>query len=139
MANRRSRQGKAAELQVVGLLTDAGLDCYQTVVDDQGIDALIRIDATEGPRYFDVQIKSAKSWSAIRGSIAALGTRNNAVLVLFNSASHEILWLDSKAIAKRFPSTGSTWGDVFLNNTIVDALRSEGRDDLAKLRAALES
>lgn len=138
MPNRRSRQGKAAELQVVGLLTDAGLDCYLTVVDDQGIDAIIRVEAAEAPRYFDVQIKSAKSWSAIRGSIAALGTRKNAILVLFNSSTHEMLWLDSKAIATRFPSTGSTWGDVFLNNKSVAELKAEGRGDVIKLQEALD-
>jgi len=138
MANRRSRQGRAAELQVIGLLTSEGLDCYVTVVDDQGIDAVIRASADGAARYFDVQIKSARSWSAIRGSIAALGTRKNALLLLFNSSSSELLWLDSKAIAKRFPATGSTWGDVFLVAETVESLRAEGRDNVAKLRAFVE-
>ncbi|MFE8597328.1 hypothetical protein [Archangium violaceum] len=138
MANRRSRQGKAAELQVVGLLTDAGLDCYLTVVDDQGIDAVIRVDTAGAPRYFDVQVKSARSWAAIRGSIAALGKRKNAVLVLFNSTSREVLWLDSAAISSRFSATGSTWGDVFLTAAMVQKFRDQGRADLSRLREHLE-
>lgn len=138
MANTRSRQGKAAELQVVGALIDGGLDCYLTVVDDQGIDAVIRAGAVGAPRYFDVQIKSARSWAGVRGSIAMLGTRENAVLLLFNSGSRELLWLDSNAIAKRFPATGSSWGDVFLTQDVVAALRAEGRGDVAKLREVLE-
>jgi hypothetical protein len=138
MPNQRSRQGKAAELQVVGLLTDASLDCYLTVVDDQGIDVVIRIDRPDSPRYFDVQVKSGRNWQAIRGSISALGKRKNALLILFNSSERELLWLDSAAISRRFPATGSSWGDVFLNAPLVQELRDEGRDNLMRLREYLE-
>ena len=138
MPNTRSRRGKAAELQVVALLTDAGLDCYLTVVDDQGIDAVIRIEKRDGPHYFDVQVKSGRAWSGIRGSIAALGKRKNAILILFNSGLRELLWLDAKAISRRFPARGSLWGDVFLNKQLVTELWDEGRNDLNRLRENLE-
>ena len=85
MPNVRKRQGTASEHQVVGQLIDAGIDVYQTVVDDQGIDAVLRVET--GPknvvRYFDLQIKSSRTWNGVRGRISALGQRANTVLIIF--------------------------------------------------------
>jgi len=141
MPNIRKRQGTASEHQVVGQLIDAGIDVYQTVVDDQGIDAVLRVET--GPknvvRYFDLQIKSSRTWSGVRGRISALGKRDNTVLILFNSSTHECLWFDAAGIAKHFPGTGYEWGDVFLDKARVAAFKAEDRDDLEKLRKNLET
>ncbi|NOJ92313.1 hypothetical protein HMI51_05070 [Corallococcus coralloides] len=137
MPNMRTRRGKAAELQVIGMLTQAGFDCYLTVVDDQGIDAVIRVEHPAGPRYYDIQVKSSLSFNNIRGGIAALGKRSNALLMLFNSSTQELLWLNAKDISRRFPARGSTWGDVFLNASLVEELREEGRNSLDALRELL--
>jgi hypothetical protein len=135
MANARKRHGTASEYQVFGQLLDAGLDVYSTMVDDQGIDAVLRVETPRGHvGYFDLQIKSARSWNGIRGRISSLGKRSNAVLILFNSSSHECLWFDAEGIAKNFPGTGSTWGDVFLDKPRVEAFYREGRSDLTHLR-----
>lgn len=134
MPNARKRQGTASEHQVVGQLLDAGFDVYQTIVDDQGIDAVLRVPTPSGlVRYFDLQTKSSRTWSGIRGKIATLGQRTNTVLILFNSSLHESLWFDSKDIAKNFPGTGGDWGDVFLGKVQVEAFRAEGRSDLTGL------
>lgn len=42
MANLKSRNGKAAEIRVLGEMLAAGLDCYMPLVDDQAIDAVLR-------------------------------------------------------------------------------------------------
>ena len=66
MANLKSRRGKASELQVIGEMLDAGLDCYLTLVDDQAIDAVLRVQLSEhSAKYFDIQIKSGRTWAAI--------------------------------------------------------------------------
>lgn len=139
MANLKIRQGKSSELQVFGQAMDAGLDCYQPLTDDQAIDALIRVVGEDGlARYFEVQIKSARSWAGIRGRVAALANRVNTILILFNSSTKEVLWLDPDAIRSQFPQTSSTWGDIFLNATLVKEMQAEGRGDLDKLRSILE-
>lgn len=140
MPNVRKRQGTASEHQVVGQLLNAGFDVYQTIVDDQGIDAVLRVETRLGTvRYFDLQTKSSRTWSGIRGKIAALGRRENTVLVLFNSSTHACLWFDAEGITKHFPRLRGGWGDVFLNKARVNAFMTEGRNDLNKLLHRLEN
>lgn len=124
MPNLKSRRGKASELQVVGQMLDAGLDCYMTLVDDQAIDAILRISTGKrAAKYFDVQIKSGRTWSAIRGKVSILGARKNAILVLNNSASGESFWLEAQTVRKLFPATGFDWGDVFIKKAILAKLK----------------
>lgn len=56
--------GKRQEYSVVVELLKRGFDVYMTLVDDQGIDCVIRLD---NKRYIDVQIKArskiAKQWN----------------------------------------------------------------------------
>lgn len=139
MPNVRKRHGTASELQVIGQLLDAGIDVYQTVVDDQGIDAVLRVPRRGGEvLYFDLQTKSSRSWSGIRGKVSALGTRDNTVLILFNSSTHECLWFDARAIANEFSGSGR-WGGIFLRNDRLTRFRREGRDKLDALRSHLET
>lgn len=139
MPNIRKRQGTASEHQVVGQLLDAGFDVYQTIVDDQGIDAVLRVRTRSGAiRYFDLQTKSARTWNGIRGKISSLGKRDNTVLILFNSSTHQCLWFDARGIAEHFPRNGGDWGDVFLDKARVKAFEIEGRSDLDTLRRRLE-
>ena len=48
--------GKRQEYSVIAELLKRGFDVYQTLVDDQGIDCIIRIDHN---RYLDIQIKAS--------------------------------------------------------------------------------
>jgi len=137
--NVRKRHGTASELQVIGQLLDAGIDVYQTVVDDQGIDAVLRVPGRGGEvRYFDLQTKSSRTWSGIRGKVSALGTRTNTVLILFNSSTHECLWFDADAVANEFSGTGR-WGGIFLRKDRLTRFRREGRDKLDALLRHLET
>lgn len=59
--------GKRQEYVVVAELLKRGLDVYMTLVDDQGIDCIIRIDEHT---YIDVQIK-ARSKTALQWNFFA--------------------------------------------------------------------
>jgi len=50
--------GKRQEYVVIAELLRRGFDVYQTLVDDQGIDCIIRLDDQGGLRYIDLQIKA---------------------------------------------------------------------------------
>ncbi len=56
--------GKRQEYSVVAQLLRRGFDVYMTLVDDQGIDCVVRLDEH---RYLDIQIKArssdAKQWN----------------------------------------------------------------------------
>jgi hypothetical protein len=124
MANLKARRGRASELQVVGQMLDAGLDCYLTLVDDQAIDAVLRVPREKGSaRYYDVQVKGGRSWSDIRGRVSNLAHRPNAILVLNNSSTGDSFWLDATAIRNLFPATGFRWGDVYIRKATVAKLK----------------
>ncbi len=55
--------GKRNEYAVIAELMKRNFDVYQTLVDDQGIDCVIRVDST---KYLDIQIK-ASSKTATQG------------------------------------------------------------------------
>lgn len=50
--------GKRQEYVAIAELLRRGFDVYQTLVDDQGIDCIIRQDAQGEPCYIDIQIKA---------------------------------------------------------------------------------
>jgi hypothetical protein len=50
--------GKRQEYVVIAELLRRGFDVYQTLVDDQGIDCIIRQDGQGKLRYIDIQIKA---------------------------------------------------------------------------------
>lgn len=56
--------GKRQEYSVIAELLKRGFDVYMTLVDDQGIDCIVRLDEK---RYVDLQIKArskdAKQWN----------------------------------------------------------------------------
>jgi hypothetical protein len=106
-------------------MIDAGLDCYLTLVDDQAIDAVLRVQVSEhSTRYFDIQIKSGRTWAAIRGNTDCLSTKSNAILVLYNSALGEAFWLEARAIRRLFSTTNSSWGNIFLNGATLSLLKT---------------
>jgi hypothetical protein len=56
----KMRCGKGYELTVMGLLTLADFDVYAPLVDDQGIDGIIRVRDGQASRYYDLQVKGSK-------------------------------------------------------------------------------
>ena len=50
--------GKRQEFAAIAKLLSLGFDVYETMVDDQGIDCVIRIPRDNDLRYLDIQIKA---------------------------------------------------------------------------------
>ena len=50
--------GKRQEYVVIGELLRRGFDVYQTLVDDQGIDCIVRQEKGDQVRYLEIQIKA---------------------------------------------------------------------------------
>jgi hypothetical protein len=133
----KMRCGKGYELAVLGLLTLADFDVYAPLVDDQGIDGIIRVRGKRNARYFDLQIKGSKSWGTIRCKVGALPL--DGVLILFRDRPQaEVLWFLQDEAAKLFPPVNPKWGDVFLKTADVERYRSEGRNDLTRLHQKLQ-
>lgn len=69
--------GKRQEYIAVAELLRRGFDVYMTLVDDQQIDCVIRLERDEGPpRYLDVQIKARSRDAKNAATFAALHIRN---------------------------------------------------------------
>jgi len=131
---KRFRQGKAYEHTVVGLLTLEGFDVYYPVVDDQGIDGVIRVPSNvDGlPHYFELQIKGSHSWDKIRCKTGRL--KRAGILVLYCAKERAILWFLYEELADLFPHASPEWGDIFLKPKQVEQFKLEGRGNLAELR-----
>jgi len=83
----------------VAELLKRGYDVYMTLVDDQQIDCVIRIDLVPRPIYIDVQIKARSIAAKQPGTFAALDIRNPRENFLFIFYSEAANTLDS-AIAR---------------------------------------
>lgn len=139
MAN-KMRFGKGYELTVVGTLVGEGFDVYLPTVDDQGIDAIIRLPLEAASfRYHEVQVKGAKRWSGIRCKTEALFP--NSILILYSASERKLLWFLFQDVQKHFPIDaavhGPTWGNVFLTSAKARELADAGHGDIARLKAAL--
>jgi hypothetical protein len=82
--------GKRQEYSVVAELLKLGFDVYMTLVDDQGIDCVVRLDANH---YADVQIK-ARSKEALQWStFAAMNFESRPNLFfIFYTEKNETFW-----------------------------------------------
>lgn len=134
------RSGKGYELTVVGMLVGEGFDVYIPTVDDQGIDAIIRLPVKSASfKHHEVQIKGSRTWSGIRCKTGSLFP--SSILILYCAAERRILWLLFDDVQNHFPTDGAvhgeTWGNVFLNAAKVRELTQNGHDDITKLRRVL--
>ncbi|MBN1325741.1 hypothetical protein JW977_02055 [Candidatus Falkowbacteria bacterium] len=91
--------GKRQEYSVVAELLKRGFDVYMTLVDDQGIDCVIRLS---DKKYIDVQIK-ARSKTAKHGNFFAAMTvnpRNNFFWIFYTEYDNNLWIIPSKELVK---------------------------------------
>lgn len=91
--------GKRQEYRAVAELLARKFDVYMTLVDDQGIDCVVRLP---GRRYVDLQIK-ARSKSAVYSSVFAAMTfspRSNYWFIFFTEKTGHFWTIPSKDVAK---------------------------------------
>jgi hypothetical protein len=68
--------GKRQEYIAVAELLRHGYDVYMTLVDDQQIDCVVRLEVDSHPVYIDVQIKARSARVKQAGTFAALAVRD---------------------------------------------------------------
>lgn len=89
--------GKRQEFVAMGELLKRGFDVYMTLVDDQQIDCIVRIDGPKGPSYRDIQIKArSKECNPSHGAVfAAMEIRNprRGFFFIFYSERAESYWV----------------------------------------------
>ena len=91
--------GKRQEFVVIAELLKHGFDVYLTLVDDQGIDCVVRLNET---KYLDIQIK-ARSKSAKHGHTFAAMTfdpRPNLFFIFYTEINDTFWTIPSEDLAK---------------------------------------
>lgn len=91
--------GKRQEYVVVAELLKRGLDVYMTLVDDQGIDCIIRIDEKN---YIDIQIKArsknAKQWNFF--AAMTIEPKNNYFFIFYLESNNSFWVIPSHDVVK---------------------------------------
>ena len=108
--------GKRQEYTVVAQLLQRGFDVYMTLVDDQGIDCVVRLN---GHRYLDIQIKArskdAKNWNFFPAM--EFKVRDNFSFI-FYTEKNDSVWVMPSRDVKRLGFTnrsGKNAGTVSLS------------------------
>ena len=91
MGSYRSQKsfGERIEYVVIGELLKRGFDVYKTLVDDQQIDCIIRIEKNSKVKYIDIQIKArskdCKPYDAARfAAMTILKPRKNYCFIFYS-------------------------------------------------------
>lgn len=86
--------GKRQEYIAVAELLKRGFDVYMTLVDDQQIDCIIRLEG-QPPRYIDIQIKARSERAKNPGTFAAMEIKNPRpdFFFIFYSEAADTYWI----------------------------------------------
>ena len=89
--------GKRQEYSVITELLKRGFDVYMTLVDDQGIDCVLRVD---DKKYLDVQIKArskeAKQWNFF--AAMSFNVRDNFYFIFYTEKNNNLWVIPSKDV-----------------------------------------
>jgi len=89
--------GKRQEYSVIAELLKRGFDVYMTLVDDQGIDCVLRVD---DKKYLDVQIKArskeAKQWNFF--AAMSFDVRDNFYFIFYTEKNNNLWVIPSKDV-----------------------------------------
>jgi hypothetical protein len=87
--------GKRQEYIAVAELLRHGYDVYMTLVDDQQIDCVVRLEVDSHPVYIDVQIKARSTDAKQAGTFAALAIRDPRpnFMFVFYSEGADAYWI----------------------------------------------
>ena len=91
--------GKRQEYSVVAELLKRGFDVYMTLVDDQGIDCIIRLNSE---RYLDIQIKArskeVKQWNFF--AALSFEPRNNYYFIFYTEKNNTFWVIPSNDVVE---------------------------------------
>jgi len=89
--------GRRQEYSVIAELLKRDFDVYMTLVDDQGIDCVIRLN---DKRYLDIQIKArskeAKQWNFF--AAMSFGVRDNFYFIFYTEKNNNFWVIPSKDV-----------------------------------------
>jgi hypothetical protein len=132
--NDRIRNGKSSELRIASDLLRHGLDVYLPIVDDRGIDMIIRHPGVHGVQHYDVQVKSVSGYNRIVGLKNIEAKDNNYILVIHyrhTTKQDEFLYLLRKQVLK-YHKSEYTWGDLIFNKQERDIYMTQSLASLAE-------
>lgn len=91
--------GRRQEYSVIAELLKRDFDVYMTLVDDQGIDCVIRLN---DERYLDIQIKARSKEAKQRNFFAAMSfdVRDNFYFILYTEKNNNFWVIPSKDVKK---------------------------------------
>lgn len=95
--------GKRQEYIAVAELLRRGFDVYMTLVDDQQIDCIIRIEEEGGPRYLDIQIKARSNDAIHAATFAAMAIRRprkDFCFIFFSEKANTYWVMPSKGVVR---------------------------------------
>jgi hypothetical protein len=96
--------GKRQEFAAIAELLKRNYDVYLTLVDDQQIDCIVRLEREPYPIYVDVQIKARSRRAKYPGTFAAMEIRRprpNFYFIFYSEAADQYWIMPSLEIAKQ--------------------------------------
>ncbi|MDG6908615.1 MAG: hypothetical protein JRN20_22845 [Nitrososphaerota archaeon] len=120
--------GKRQEYVAIAKLLEKGYDVYQTLVDDQGIDCIVRKIVKKEPRYIDVQIKArssdCKPYDAGRFAAMKIETPRKNYLFMFYAAQLGDYWIiPSLDLVNRLASRNKRGANVGKYHVLLSGLQ----------------
>lgn len=111
--------GKRQEFVAIAELLRRGFDVYLTLVDDQGIDCIVRLDR-DPPVYLDVQIKARSNDAKQPGTFASLvvpNPRPNYFFIFYSEAADSYWVMPSLDVVEKanVGKSGGAEGKYSLN------------------------
>src|ERR1700754_3672048 len=95
--------GKRQEFVAIAELLKRNYDVYLTLVDDQQIDCIVRLEREPFPVYVDLQIKARSKRAKNPGTFAAMEIRRprpNFFFIFYSEAANEYWVMPSLEVAK---------------------------------------
>ena len=137
MMNLKMWAGKASELSVAAELLRCGIAVYTPCVDDQDIDMVLRVQAGDAVRFYDVQVKSVKGHNQIVGVHPPCEQGNYLLIVQYrhDDKPDETFYLTREQVREHLLD-GSEWGDLRLLKADRERL---SRQTLRALAEALQN
>jgi len=130
------RRGKAAELRVMAELLRHGLDVYAPLVDERGIDLIVRArDEHDKVRYWEIQVKSVKGYGQVIGlNYEILASSPTYILIVnyhFDDRDEYMYLLQRQALLHVAEKSG--WGDLWVRKAERDFYFSEHNQTIEDL------
>jgi hypothetical protein len=127
--------GKRQEFVAIAELLKRGFDVYATLVDDQQIDCIVRLERDPQPVYVDIQIKARSRTAKNPGTFAAMEIRKprpNFYFIFYSEAADHYWVMPSLEVAKHANRTKSgkaigRYRIVFTNTTVKGEVRPRPR------------